>query len=111
MVKYEVYINNTLGGYGFANNWTLNIKKGDVFKSFYLGQDVKFLNRVLGINADYIKNVLNISGGIDFEKHNKKITYLVINLLSNNEERGTRKPTLKVIDSILKAESWAFAGD
>jgi hypothetical protein len=36
--------------YGFDHNWTLVCSTPKTTKSFYLGQDVKFCNRVLGIS-------------------------------------------------------------
>lgn len=36
----------TRGEYGFGHNWTLEYNN----KQFFLGQDVKFCNRVLGLS-------------------------------------------------------------
>ena len=110
-MKYISNISCVSGGYGFAHYWYLNIKLEDKFKRFYLGQDVKFLSRVLGIDFNCIKSVLGIYGSIDFEKYNQKITNLIINLLSNNETRGTRKPSIKVIRAILTKNEWEFSGE
>lgn len=38
--------------YGFDHNWTLEYRK----KQYYLGQDVKFCNIVLGMQPSYIIN-------------------------------------------------------
>jgi hypothetical protein len=44
--------------YGFDHNWSLIIRRGKAVKSFYLGQDVKFLSRVLGVTAhDVIESI------------------------------------------------------
>jgi len=40
--------------YGFDHNWTLEVSTPKKSKSFYLGQDVKFCNRVLGMEPSYI---------------------------------------------------------
>lgn len=40
--------------YGFDHNWTLVVSTAKKEKSFYLGQDVKFCNRVLGMEPSYI---------------------------------------------------------
>lgn len=40
--------------YGFDHNWTLVVSTAKKTKSFYLGQDVKFCSRVLGIEPSYI---------------------------------------------------------
>jgi len=41
------------GGF-VVHNWTLNITTKKETKNFYLGQDVKFCSRVLGMNPSYI---------------------------------------------------------
>ncbi len=40
--------------YGFDHNWTLELSTPKKTKSFYLGQDVKFCNRVLGMEPKYV---------------------------------------------------------
>ena len=40
--------------YGFDHNWTLVVSTAKKTKSFYLGQDVKFCSRVLGMEPSYI---------------------------------------------------------
>lgn len=40
--------------YGFDHNWTLIVSTAKKEKSFYLGQDVKFCSRVLGMEPSYI---------------------------------------------------------
>jgi hypothetical protein len=46
-------ISVTTGGYGFSHDWTLNAYG----KNFYLGQDVKFCARVLGMNPSNRKAI------------------------------------------------------
>jgi hypothetical protein len=43
-------IETTPNAYGFGHDWTLIVKK----QSFYLGQDVKFCQRVLGMSPSYV---------------------------------------------------------
>lgn len=40
----------SVGDYGFSHNWTLSA----FGKSFFLGQDVKFCRRVLGMEPSYV---------------------------------------------------------
>lgn len=47
-------INITRGEYGFGHNWTLEISTPKVTKQLYLGQDIKFCNRVLNMAPRYI---------------------------------------------------------
>lgn len=44
--------------YGFDHNWTLVVSTPKKTKSFYLGQDVKFCSRVLGMEtSDVIREI------------------------------------------------------
>ena len=45
-------INITRGEFG--HNWTLEISTAKVTKSMYLGQDIKFCNRVLNMAPSYV---------------------------------------------------------
>lgn len=56
MVK-SISISN--GQYGFGHTWSLFIEGKNFKKSFYLGQDVKFCQRVLGMSA---RDVINSIG-------------------------------------------------
>jgi hypothetical protein len=40
--------------YGFAHYWELIVSTPKKTKSFYLGQDVKFCQRVLGMDTSYL---------------------------------------------------------
>ena len=40
--------------YGFDHNWTLVVSTPKKTKEFYLGQDVKFCSRVLGMDTYHI---------------------------------------------------------
>jgi hypothetical protein len=67
--------------YGFDHNWTLVISRGKQVKSFYLGQDCKFLSRVLGIDA---KDVIQAIGTNDLrpEAARKKLAKYIIEALN-----------------------------
>tara|TARA_R110000868_G_scaffold105830_3_gene290575 strand:+ start:1776 stop:2060 length:285 start_codon:yes stop_codon:yes gene_type:complete len=49
----------------FGHDWILVLETKKVRKSFYLGQDVKFCNRVLGMSP---RDVVNEIGSGDFTK-------------------------------------------
>ena len=48
-------ISVTTGGYGFSHDWTLNAYG----RNFYLGQDLKFCIRVLGMQP---RDIINAAG-------------------------------------------------
>jgi hypothetical protein len=53
--------------YGFDHNWTLTVETDKKQKSFYLGQDVKFCRRVLGLEPrDIVRQIgtAEISNGL-----------------------------------------------
>ena len=50
-MKAEIQISSS---YGFDHNWTLVVSTAKKTKSFFLGQDVKFCSRVLGMDTSYI---------------------------------------------------------
>ena len=74
-MKAKIEISN--GSYGFGKTWTLVVNEKD---RFYLGQDVKFCNRVLCMDASYIVQQI---GSSDVEKPsvNKKLANFIINHL------------------------------
>ena len=65
------------GSYGFGHTWTLVINES---KSFYLGQDIKFCSRILGLSPSYIVHSIG-SGDITNDKVNKKLAKFIINHL------------------------------
>jgi hypothetical protein len=70
--------------YGFDHNWTLVVSTPKKTKSFYLGQDVKFCNRVLGIEPRYIVQQIG-TGEIDHGTlGNKKLAKFICKELNLN---------------------------
>lgn len=64
--------------YGFDHNWTLVLPSG---KSFYLGQDVKFCSRVLGMEPSYIAKQIG-SSDLRPEKTRRKLAQFIIDSLN-----------------------------
>lgn len=66
--------------YGFEHNWTLHIEVKGERKSFYLGQDVKFCNRMLGMTP---RQVIEAIGTADIEspKGNKALAKFIVRTL------------------------------
>ena len=62
--------------YGFCHNWTLKAYG----KSFYLGQDVKFCKRVLGMEPSYIVQQIG-SGDVTEPKVNSRLAKFIIKSL------------------------------
>ena len=66
----------TQGDYGFGHNWTLNYYG----KDFYLGQDVKFCSRVLGLSPRQVKSDIG-SDNLMLISTRKKLAKFIINEL------------------------------
>lgn len=70
--------------YGFDHNWTLIIKSKSRYKSFYLGQDVKFCHRVLGMSPRDIVQQIG-SANIQDEKVNRKLARFIVKQLGGTK--------------------------
>ena len=66
--------------YGFDHNWTLIVKN----KSFYLGQDVKFCHRILGMSPREIVQQIG-SANIQEEKINSKLARFIVKQLGGTK--------------------------
>lgn len=73
--------------YGFDHNWTLLVNN----KSFYLGQDVKFCRRVLGIEPRYIVEQIG-SANIQDEKVNRKLARFIVKQLGGTKAITNLQP-------------------
>jgi hypothetical protein len=74
------------GSYGFGHNWSLVLTKSNgTSKSFYLGQDVKFCNRVLGMEPRYIVEQIG-SGNITEPSINTRLANFIIYSLDTTKK-------------------------
>ena len=62
----------TRGSYGFGHEWTLEVYG----KQYYLGQDVKFCSRVLGMEPRYIVEQIG-SPEIEVPAVNKRLAKFI----------------------------------
>jgi len=80
-MKAKIEISN--GSYGFGKTWTLVVNET---YSFYLGQDVKFCSRVLGVSPSYIVQQIG-SNDITKPSVNKRLANFIINQLELTETK------------------------
>ena len=66
----------TRGSYGFGHEWTLEVYG----KQYYLGQDVKFCSRVLGMDPSYIVQQIG-SSEIEVPAVNNRLAKFICNEL------------------------------
>lgn len=69
----------TTGSYGFGHEWTLNAYG----RNFYLGQDVKFCSRVLGMSPSYLVREIG-TNRFDTEAGRKKLAKYICSTLGIN---------------------------
>jgi hypothetical protein len=80
-MEARIVISN--GAYGFEHNWTLVVNE---MHHFYLGQDVKFCNRVLGLSPSYIVKQIG-SNDVENPSVNKRLANFIINQLELTETK------------------------
>jgi hypothetical protein len=80
-MKAKIEISN--GSYGFGKTWTLVVNET---YHFYLGQDVKFCSRVLGVSPSYIVQQIG-SNDITKPSVNKRLANFIINQLELTETK------------------------
>lgn len=74
------------GSYGFGHTWSLVLTKSNgTSKSFYLGQDVKFCSRVLGMEPRYIVEQIG-SGNITEPNINTRLANFIIDSLDTTKK-------------------------
>jgi hypothetical protein len=68
--------------YGFDHNWTLCVDE----KEFYLGQDVKFCSRVLGMSPSYVVQQIG-SGELEDPKINTRLAKFIVKSLGLTKKK------------------------
>jgi hypothetical protein len=66
--------------YGFDHNWTLHMEIKGERKSFYLGQDVKFCNRILQMTPSQVIEAIGTSD-IQSAEGNRALVKFIISTL------------------------------
>jgi hypothetical protein len=72
--------------YGFDHNWSLNVTfRNKTQKSFYLGQDCKFISRVLNCDTGYVVQSIK-TNDLRPDAARKKLAKFIINHLELDEK-------------------------
>jgi len=85
-------IRTSINAYGFGRDWTLVVTNGERTKDFYLGQDVKFCTRVLGMSPYYIIEQIGSNDISDPDTLDRLGNFIL--------------DTLELDESVFQAESW-----
>jgi hypothetical protein len=87
------------GSYGFGHTWTLTLTKSDgTYRAFYLGQDVKFCSRVLGMSPRYIVEQIG-SNDLTKETTRTRLANFILGYL------GVTK------NELYKQEAWSLCAE
>ena len=81
IMKAEIKISTN---YGFDHNWILVVSTAKKSKSFYLGQDVKFCSRILGMEPSYIIEQIGTREIDENTIGNKKLAKFICEQLNLN---------------------------
>ncbi len=80
-MKAEIKISSN---YGFDHNWTLVVSTPKKTKEFYLGQDVKFCSRILGMDTSYVVQQIGTKVINEGSRGNKKLAKFICEKLKLN---------------------------
>lgn len=100
MIEYELIVRPN--AFGFGKDWTIVLTKGNVKKSFWLGQDVKVVNRMLGMNMiDATKYYSNKAGSNNFEVIAPFIASDILRKIADTQRLDQDK-----LEQIFNMNSW-----
>ena len=88
-MRAKIKINSS---YGFDHNWTLEVTTSQGTKAFYLGQDVKFCKRVLGMEPSYIVQQIG-SNEVTEPKVNSRLAKFIIKSLGLSSKQLNKLQT------------------
>lgn len=83
--------------YGFDHNWVLEVKTLNGTKSFYLGQDIKFIRRVMGMDIEDVVEVIGTRDISEGSEGNIKLSEFICETLGITEE------------NVMGIESWELS--
>ncbi len=72
---------------GFGRNWSLLVTGEGIAKNFFLGQDSKFCNRVLGMTSGEVVKEIGTNDITEGTEGNKKLADLIIGRLELDEKK------------------------
>ena len=77
----------TAGPYGFGRTWQLLVEGKGVARVFYLGQDVKFCSRVLGMSPRDVVAAIGTGEISEGTAGNKKLAKFIIEALELTKKK------------------------
>ena len=91
------------GGYGFSYTWTLRLEGKSKTREFYLGQDVKFCHRVLGVDPSYIIQQIGTREVDNGTRGNKLLARFILDHLNEYHLLTTKK--------IMNLQPWELCAE
>ena len=90
---------SSAGPYGFGRTWQLQVATRKRTKIFYLGQDVKFCSRILGMSSQEVVRRIGTEDIGNGSIGAKRLGRLIVSELGLNGR------------NVFKFESWELAAD
>jgi hypothetical protein len=94
----------TAGGYGFSHHWSLEVEAKEFARSFYLGQDVKFCSRVLGMSPLEVVQAIGTAEISEGKAGNSKLAKFII------KELGLTLKKMNELDAWSLSE-WSLSAE
>jgi len=88
-MKAQIKINSS---YGFDHNWTLVVTTSQGTRAFYLGQDVKFCKRILGMDTSYIVEQIGSNNLYDPKVNGRLAKFIIKSLGLSTKQLNTLQP-------------------
>jgi hypothetical protein len=88
-MKAQIKINSS---YGFDHNWTLVVTTSQGTRAFYLGQDVKFCKRILGMDTPYIVEQIGSNNLYDPTVNGRLAKFIIKSLGLSTKQLNTLQP-------------------
>jgi hypothetical protein len=106
MMKIEYELKAKPNAYGFGNDWNLEFKRGNqIIKTFWLGQDVKVVSRLLGLRMDALKKYYKDKyGSENFDIIKEYIAADIIRAVLK-----TQRITQEQLEKLVLLNSWELA--
>lgn len=91
----------TRNGYGFGHDWQLEVTKDGVTKQFYLGQDAKVCQRILGMTTTEVAETVG-SNDLTIAETRTAIANLILETIGVNEDTE---------DDLMNLQPWELAAE
>jgi len=102
-ITYELKVKEN--SFGNGRDWSIILRKGNIFKEFWLGNNIKVVSRILHMRMDeVVKYYKEKSGSDNFDVVKD---YIASDIL--REVLNTKKLTQEQLENAMKLNNFQFA--